>query len=250
MPTHRQKLPATVNEVFIRHPAGLARLFSEMISVPAFIYNFVDDKYLAISKSLAEVLPLDEVMGHGMAQWIHRIHPEDFPTFSEAYRHDMSGLSQLRTGNPIFTMKVVPLRIASVHLEWIPALIKCDVFGYDSHGRANCIFGLLLTDQSLGKADESLLGQNDWEALRRVHEKYFGKLTAAAPAHTAVTAREGEVLNLLHEGMSTRQISAQLKISMHTVESHRKNLMQKFDSHTSAELVAKAATRYHRSQAQ
>lgn len=229
-----------IEEQLQKDPTGLASLFAEMNSVPAFIYNFMEDRYLAVSKALGNLLPA-EISGKGMYEWINRIHPEDFQTFYDAYMHDMDRLAQLRKGDPLFTMKVIPLRVANVNLEWIPTIIKADVVGYDAQGRANCIFGLLLTDESLGKADENLLGKNDWQALQQKREKHFGKENKTVASPIAITVREWEVLNHLQHGLSTRQISAHLKISMHTVESHRKKLMQKFDSHTSAELVAKAA---------
>lgn len=43
-----------------------------------------------------------------------------------------------------------------------------------------------------------------------------------------ITRREREVLMLIAEGLTTTEIADQLFISPHTVESHRKNLMEKF----------------------
>lgn len=44
-----------------------------------------------------------------------------------------------------------------------------------------------------------------------------------------LTARQREILRLLAEGMSTRDIAATLEISAKTVETHRSQLMQKLD---------------------
>ncbi len=54
---------------------------------------------------------------------------------------------------------------------------------------------------------------------------------------SALTTREREVLQLLAEGKSTRDISASLKISIKTVETYRKQIMLKLDIHTVAELT-------------
>ena len=52
-----------------------------------------------------------------------------------------------------------------------------------------------------------------------------------------LTAREREVLTLIGEEKTTRQLAAVLKISVKTAESHRTRLMQKLDIHTTAGLV-------------
>ena len=63
--------------------------------------------------------------------------------------------------------------------------------------------------------------------------------TNGAPAENEVslTAREREVLQLITEGIATRDIATQLHISVKTVETHRRQLMKKLDIYTVAELT-------------
>ncbi|MGA9538507.1 MAG: response regulator transcription factor [Desulfobacterales bacterium] len=58
-----------------------------------------------------------------------------------------------------------------------------------------------------------------------------------------LTLREREVLQLLAEGRATKKIAERLNISVKTVESHRKNLMDKLNLHTVAELTKYAVRR-------
>ncbi|MGC3947309.1 MAG: response regulator transcription factor [Chryseolinea sp.] len=55
-----------------------------------------------------------------------------------------------------------------------------------------------------------------------------------------LTAREKEVLELVANGHSTKQIADKLKISIRTVESHRINMLKKMKVNNSAELIRKA----------
>lgn len=55
-----------------------------------------------------------------------------------------------------------------------------------------------------------------------------------------LTTREKEVLVLVSEGATTMAISRQLFISTQTVETHRRNLMQKFEVNNAAALIRKA----------
>lgn len=52
-----------------------------------------------------------------------------------------------------------------------------------------------------------------------------------------LTQRESEILGLVAEGLTNRQIADQLVISVKTVETHRTNLMRKLDLHDRTELV-------------
>lgn len=59
----------------------------------------------------------------------------------------------------------------------------------------------------------------------------------APPAGTQLSDREREVLQLIAEGRSTKEIAETLHISVKTVETHRKNIMEKTDAHSVAELT-------------
>jgi len=53
----------------------------------------------------------------------------------------------------------------------------------------------------------------------------------------ALTDREREVLQLIAEGLSSKEIAAMLGVSLKTVDSHRSNLMEKLDIHKVSGLV-------------
>ena len=55
-----------------------------------------------------------------------------------------------------------------------------------------------------------------------------------------ITPQEQSILELIGQGFSTRKIALVLKISFHTVQTHRRSLLKKFDAGNSAELVRKA----------
>ena len=59
---------------------------------------------------------------------------------------------------------------------------------------------------------------------------------AALPADP-ITLREREVLQLIAEGKSTKDIASLLGISVKTADSHRSRLMRKLDIHEVASLV-------------
>ena len=56
-------------------------------------------------------------------------------------------------------------------------------------------------------------------------------------SYDLLTDREKEVLQLLAEGRSNKEVAAVLGIGVSTVETHRMNLMQKLNLHSTAEIV-------------
>jgi len=71
-----------------------------------------------------------------------------------------------------------------------------------------------------------------------VVDDYLHRLSKAVLSGSEVlTDREREVLQLLAEGKSTKQIALKLHISVKTVETHRRQIMDKLDIHTVAELT-------------
>jgi DNA-binding NarL/FixJ family response regulator len=103
--------------------------------------------------------------------------------------------------------------------------------------------GYILKDD----ADRNLL--DAVEALRR-HKRYLSSRVSAAASRVApsdtvgveqpgrrLTPREREILQLLAEGKSNKEIATYLKISVKTAETHRANIMLKLNFHSVTDLV-------------
>jgi DNA-binding NarL/FixJ family response regulator len=66
---------------------------------------------------------------------------------------------------------------------------------------------------------------------------YLNPPSESISPETGLTLREREVLQLIAEGCTTRQIASRLHVSVKTVESHRSNIMHKLNLHSVAELT-------------
>lgn len=72
-----------------------------------------------------------------------------------------------------------------------------------------------------------------------LEEEYVQQLQerGLADSYHLLTDREKEVLQLLAEGRSNKEVAALLDVGLSTVETHRANLMQKLNLHSTAEIV-------------
>jgi DNA-binding NarL/FixJ family response regulator len=66
-----------------------------------------------------------------------------------------------------------------------------------------------------------------------------GKITKQRSA-PALTPRQQQILTLITEGYTSREIGKQLKISVQTVEVHRFNLMRRLEVRNVAQLIRQA----------
>ena len=55
-----------------------------------------------------------------------------------------------------------------------------------------------------------------------------------------VSQREREVLQLMTRGLTVKEIANALYLSTHTIISHKKNLLEKFEARNSIDLIVKA----------
>lgn len=71
-----------------------------------------------------------------------------------------------------------------------------------------------------------------------VIDDYIKHLSTSAESPLAtLTSREREVLQLVAEGRSTKQVALELHVSTKTIEANRRQIMEKLDLHSVAELT-------------
>lgn len=104
--------------------------------------------------------------------------------------------------------------------------------------------GYLLKDCAFQELEQAIRTVTDGKAYLSpsisgvVVEDYLHRLSKADMSTSGVlTDREREVLQLIAEGQSTKQVALKLHISAKTVETHRRQIMNKLDMHTVAELT-------------
>ncbi len=78
------------------------------------------------------------------------------------------------------------------------------------------------------------------ELIPHFTKKYLKKSAAKATDDPGLTKREIEILELIAEGLTNKEIAEKLFISERTVTNHRSSLNQKTGSHNTASLLAYA----------
>ena len=105
--------------------------------------------------------------------------------------------------------------------------------------------GYLLKDSAEGdligaiKAVHSGKAYFSPEVSKMLVEDYVREMRArgAQDSYELLTGREKEVLHMLAEGKSNKDIAGLFNLSTYTVETHRRNLQEKLNLHSFAELI-------------
>ncbi len=121
----------------------------------------------------------------------------------------------------------------SMHSDrrFVSNMLKAGASGYLLKDSA---FEELATAIKTVMAGKSYLSQ---EVAHIVFQDYVEGPKNQATAFSVLTLREREVLQLIAEGRSNRQIATTLFLSIKTVETHRQQIMNKLKMHNVAELV-------------
>jgi len=128
-------------------------------------------------------------------------------------------------------IKVIALSIHSSR-HFVAEMLKAGASGYILK---ECLFDELV------EAIKTVLNGGIYLSPRItgvVIDDYVKRLsTQYQPEGTVLTEREREVLQFLSEGKSTKQIAMQLHVSAKTIESNRRNIMDKLSINSVAELT-------------
>lgn len=115
--------------------------------------------------------------------------------------------------------------------QFVREILKTNAYGFLLK---DCCFDELANAVRAAMAGEICLS----EPLRdSVVMDYIGTLRNPKDEEVALSVRESEVLKLIAEGNSTKEVAEQLCISAKTVETHRRQIMQKTKYSNIAELT-------------
>jgi two-component system response regulator NreC len=125
--------------------------------------------------------------------------------------------------------------ILSMHSDegYVLRALKSGARGYLLKDSAESYLIQAITAVSEGKAFFSP------EISKVLAEDYVREINmrGAEDRYDLLTSRERELLQLLVEGKSNKEIAGLLNLSLYTVETHRRNLQTKLNLHSFAELI-------------
>ncbi len=144
---------------------------------------------------------------------------------------DLDGISVLKRISPQFpNLKILMLTLHEDE-ALLHAALKAGALGYILKRAAET--ELISAIQTVLRGDMYV----DPSMVRKLLNNASLAATNQSQSNEALTPRETEVLKLIVQGYTNRQIGEELNISVRTAESHRANLSEKLGLHSRVELV-------------
>jgi two-component system, NarL family, response regulator NreC len=145
---------------------------------------------------------------------------------------DMNGIEATRkiiAGMP--DVKVIALSMHSDR-RFVLGMLEAGASGYLLK---DCAFGELATAINQVSTGNTYLSPQIADV---VVKGYLNKTTDSSVIGGAIlTSREREILQLIAEGLTAKEIAAHVFLSIKTIETHRRNIMQKLNTRSTAELT-------------
>jgi DNA-binding CsgD family transcriptional regulator len=197
----------------------------------------------------------------GMDFWFPLINPKDMQQVSARIIESHKAMVHYSAGDAYPAPLVLEYRFKHPVKGWVGLRDTRYLVSFTEEkviDQVLCRFDRLVTDSDeWGELDDWVRKEKSCTRLLEVamvHERSKSK-TSIEPGKatsipdnpswvTLLTRREKEILHLISDGLSTKMIADRCHISIHTVETHRRHLLEKIQVRNSMELVKEASKVY------
>lgn len=187
------------------------------------IFDINNNKFLYFSESFKYVLGYNtnDIIGGGWEFWYKKIDPGE----ARSIRNNINFLIQKPHPKKIPEVVSFNYHIKDIYNKWFFVSHELSLY----HFRNQLIALNYLYDISQKERIEDL-----FRIKKPIH-------TDKDNDNITISKREREVLMLIADGLSSKQIADELYISNHTAITHRKNLIEKFKVRNTAQLIREAS---------
>lgn len=214
--------PCLKETVFTSEISKIVNTCDELKNLMISIYLIEEDRFLysnSIFKSLLGFEP-NELIDGGWCFWFSLISPCEVATIK-------SKIFNFFTTPLIHDVAKLQYHITDVEGKKI--CVKHEILIYELKKKVfalNCIF--------------DISEKEEIERCVKINGGHRGRNFLNDP-FSYISSREEEVLKLIANGFSSKQIADRLSISNHTAISHRKHLIKKFQVKNTAQLIKEAS---------
>jgi DNA-binding CsgD family transcriptional regulator len=203
------------------------------------IFDLFKKEHSYTSYNFSEIFgyDLDSIQERGNDYFNARIHPNDFVGLMRNGILIMKFFLQLPKEERSCYKLVNEYRILGSEKKYIRVIEQHQVLELDSMGNVWLALGVIDISPD----------QTDIQGIKsQIYNYKTGRVvplpvTPGDEDHVSLSKREKEVLQLVRDGLLSKEISEKLSISVHTVNTHRQRIMEKLGANNSLEAISYAS---------
>jgi DNA-binding CsgD family transcriptional regulator len=209
-----------------------------------FLLDFTTKKYVYVVEACLQLLgyTASYFLATGLEEYLNKWHPVDFQLINnKVFPENIKFIKTLAPEKYIDIIFSYNYRMRNPKGEYVTVLQRFSYVPSSIRGKPYGMIGVIF-DITHFKNDISVI--HTIEEVKRhngdlLHETLFKKVYPINQySHlSALSKRESEILTWMSQGRSSKQIADTLKISINTVNNHRKNMLLKTISKNSSELL-------------
>jgi len=193
-----------------------------------FIFDCIANNMLFTNTSFTTITGFD-ALGFTVEQLVDMIHPEDLPYFFSCEERGLAFTNKLSFNEHFQYLFSYTYRIITAKRHILTIQQQCQAIEVDLYGHLS---KTLVTHRIIDGYKER--PANDYKIFDKASNFYID-----TENRFNLSNRELEILALIKDGKSSAETADFLKVSKHTIDTHRKNILNKTKSANFIELIRK-----------
>ena len=193
-------------------------------------------KYLYLSDSYIRFLGYNpdalEFQNNEESNFESRIHPEDLIALSNTQERLFEYLQTTQADKILEYKLIYEFRVLNADNKYVRIISQHQVLELDEHGVPWLVMGIADLSPNTAPLDNIKI-----QVVNFITGKTLPLNKFEEKELIEFTPREKEVLLLIKSGMLSKEISDRLSVSIHTVNKHRQNIMQKMNTSNVLEAI-------------
>ena len=222
--------------VLNRHTPFLDKL-AQVNNSGLTVFDLFQKRHLYTSYNFSELFGYDmtAIREQGNQYFDSRVHPEDYLQLLRNGISIMQFYYSLPKEERAEYKFINEYRVLGHDARYIRVIEQHQALELDKQGNVWLALGMI--DISPDQADF----QGIKSQLFNYKTGKVASLPRAQPQETPLSKREAQILQLVKEGLLSKEISEKLFISVHTVNTHRQRILEKLGANNSMEAITYAA---------